>query len=242
MRNRQASRPAGVRAARMNAFRGKLLNWFETAARAFPWRAVDATPYIQVLTEVLVQQTRAENVAAMLPHILSRYPDWQSLSRGRIADLEQLLRPLGLWRRRARALKNLATALSERNWKWPADRSELETLPAVGQYVASAVRIFVHQEREPLLDTNMARLLERYFGTRILADIRYDPWLQGLARSLVSREDPRHVNWAVLDFGALICTARRPRCPQCPLRTGCRFFRDVRRRTCSTAGSARPAG
>ena len=217
-----------VQGASLSAFRNKLLRWFETSAREFPWRAVDATPYVQVLTEILVQQTRAENVAATLPSIIRRYPDWQSLASARIVDLERVLRPLGLWRRRARAVKNLSRALSGRGWTWPSEREELESLPAVGQYVASAVRIFVHGQREPLLDTNMARILERYFGPRTLADIRYDPGLQSLARRLVAKEDPRRVNWAVLDFGALVCIARRPRCSICPLRSGCRFVRETK--------------
>lgn len=214
-----------VHGASLSAFRRKLLRWFVTSAREFPWRAPDATPYVQVLTEILVQQTRAENVAAALPSIIRRYPSWQSLASARIVDLERVLRPLGLWRRRARAVKNLSRALSGRGWTWPKEREELESLPAVGQYVASAVRIFVHGQREPLLDTNMGRILERYFGPRILADIRYDPWLQGLARRLVAKGDPRTVNWAALDFGALVCTARRPRCPTCPLRKTCLYAR-----------------
>ncbi|OAI56453.1 hypothetical protein AYO47_02110 [Planctomyces sp. SCGC AG-212-M04] len=212
-----------MHAATVNAFRSRLLRWFDGSAREFPWRACDATPYIQVLTEILVQQTRAENVAAALPRIVRRYDSWQALAKARISDLERVLRPLGLWRRRARAIKNLARALSVRNWIWPIDRQDLESLPAVGQYVASAVRIFVYEQREPLLDTNMARILERYFGPRLLADIRYDPWLQSLARRLVAKDDPRRVNWATLDFGALVCTARNPLCSECPLRTTCLY-------------------
>ncbi|MBX3316391.1 MAG: hypothetical protein KF902_05950 [Phycisphaeraceae bacterium] len=212
-----------MHAASIAAFRRRLLHWFSSSAREFPWRAKDATPYLQVLTEVLVQQTRAESVAAALPAIVRKYPGWRSLAKAKVSELERVLKPLGLWRRRARALKNLASALHARCLKWPVERDELESLPAVGQYVASAVRIFVHGQREPLVDVNMARVLERYFGSRTLADIRHDPWLQELARQVVSEEDPRLVNWAVLDFGALVCTARNPRCPTCPLRKSCLY-------------------
>lgn len=228
MRPSEKRKPIRVRAARIDTFRRRLLRWFDESAREFPWRSTAATPYIQVLTEVLVQQTRAENVADALPNIVKKYPDWESLANANLAKLERSLKPLGLWRRRARALKNLAIALRARRWEWPIERADLESLPAVGQYVASAVRIFIHRQREPLLDTNMARLLERYFEPRILADIRYDPGLQSLARRLVAKEAPCRVNWAVLDFGALVCIARRPRCSICPLRSGCRFFREAR--------------
>lgn len=227
MKEAQAKIKRRVHAARINSFRAKLLIWFDTSAREFPWRSCDATPYVQILTEILLQQTRAESVATALPTFLVRYPNWQAIARARVSGLERMLHPLGLWRRRARALKRLAISLRDLGWKWPVERDDLEKLPAVGQYVASAVRIFEHQLREPLLDINMARILERYFGKRILSDIRYDPWLQSIANRVVAEGDVRYVNWAILDFGALICTAKMPRCKMCPLRTGCLYFRDT---------------
>ena len=216
--------PRRVHGATIKSFRRRLLHWFDMAGRDFPWRARNATTYLQVLTELLVQQTRAESVAAVLPRIVRRYPSWRSLAGAKIRELERVLKPLGLWRRRARAIKNLAIALKARNWEWPIERDELEALPAVGQYVASAVRIFIHDQREPLVDVNMARVLERLFGPRALADIRHDPWLQSLARRVVAEDDPRLVNWAVLDFGAIVCTPRNPLCLECPLRRSCVYY------------------
>ena len=98
-------------------------------------------------------------------------------------------------------------------------------MPAVGQYVASAVLLFCHERPEPLIDSNMARVLERYFGSRKLADIRYDPYLQRLARDVVGSDHPTLINWAILDFAALVCTPRNPRCQKCPLNRGCQDLR-----------------
>lgn len=102
-------------------------------------------------------------------------------------------------------------------------------MPAVGQYVASAVLLFCYRKPEPLIDTNMSRVVERYFGSRVLADIRHDPYLQKLSREIVCSDSPASVNWAILDLGALVCIPRSPRCYRCPLRRGCKEY--TRRRT-----------
>ena len=93
----------------------------------------------------------------------------------------------------------------------------------VGQYIASAVLLFCHDQPEPLLDVNMARVLERYFGPREFADIRYDPYLQSLARKVVSCRRPAQMNWAILDLAALVCRTHSPRCGECPVAKGCRY-------------------
>ncbi len=90
-------------------------------------------------------------------------------------------------------------------------------------YVASAVLLFAHGRPEPLLDGNMARVLDRVFEPRRLVDIRYDARLQSLARLLVRSRNPAKLNWAILDLAARHCTLRSPGCEECPLRTRCNF-------------------
>lgn len=156
-----------------------------------------------------------------MENFVERYPSWDLLAEASRDDLEQFLRPLGLWQRRAVSLTRLAKAVVALGGNFPASRAELEQLPAVGQYVASAILMFIHGQAEPLLDTNMARVLERYFGPRDLVDIRFDPYLQSLAKQFVSHGTGREVNWAVLDLGARVCKPREPVCEQCPLARGC---------------------
>jgi A/G-specific adenine glycosylase len=84
------------------------------------------------------------------------------------------------------------------------------------------VLLFQHREAQPLLDSNMARVLERFFGPRTLADIRYDPYLQALAKAVVSCDRPIAMNWAILDFASLVCQ-NRPLCNACPVNRTCRF-------------------
>lgn len=189
----------------------------------FPWRKKSATLYVRILSEVLLQRTRAETVATFLPMFMKRFSSWNSLAKTSRSEIERRLRPIGLWRMRARFLRELASELVLRKGRFPRAREEIELLPGVGQYITNAVLLFCHDERQPLLDVNMARVLERYFGPRKLADIRYDPYLQSLARSVVQCKDPVSVNWALLDFASLVCKQRKPLCRRCPLCRDCRY-------------------
>lgn len=207
----------------MLAARRALRSWFKGNGRCFPWRDATCSPYELVLAEVLLQRTRAETVAGFLPKFVSRYGSWRSLSRASHRELEIAIRPVGLSRRRATALRALSQALVKRACRLPHTRPELEALPGVGQYIANAIFVMVYGRPAPLLDSNMARVLERCFGPRQLADIRHDPHLQQLSLALVRCRDSRRINLALLDLGALICTPRSPRCAVCPLRSLCLY-------------------
>jgi A/G-specific adenine glycosylase len=205
-------------------FRARVLRWFAEHGRTFPWREGGLGSYELVVAELLLQRTTANAVARFIPRFLERYPSWDRLDTADVKELEEQLRPIGLWRRRARALKELASAMVAANQIFPRERAAVEALPGVGQYMASAVLLLVHREPAPLLDSNMARVLERFFGPRGMADIRYDPWLQGLAMAVVACGEPVAVNWGVLDLAATVCRPRRPNCSECDLHPRCRFL------------------
>jgi len=202
------------------------LAWFAKEGRTFPWRNISAPRYSKIVSEILLQRTRAQVAGRFLPTFLRRFPSWSALSAATERDLQSLLEPLGLWRRRAATLVALAKEMDSRRGRFPRLRSELEELPGIGQYVASAVLLFCHGKREPLLDVNMARVLERFFGPRTLVDIRYDPWLQDISRQVVDHERAVDINWAILDFAAAVCIRARPRCSECLLATACTFYKE----------------
>ena len=111
--------------------------------------------------------------------------------------------------------------MAKKNGRFPRDREAIEALPGIGQYIANAVLLFCHGQPQPLLDVNMARVLERVFGPRKLADIRYDPYLQELARNVVRCKTSAKLNWAILDIAATVCLLRNPCCSECPLTSVC---------------------
>ena len=208
-------------------FRRKLLSWFRSYGRTFLWRDESAGDYVKILSEVLLQRTRAEVVAAFLPAFIERYPSWDKLAVATEEDLRQCLQPLGLWRRRAASLEKLAGEMAKRGGRFPSTREEIEQLPNVGQYIANAILLFCHGEPQPLLDVNMARVLERFFGPRKLADIRYDPYLQLLAKTVVTSKAPAVINWAILDHATLICKISNPQCYLCPVVDRCQFAKNM---------------
>ena len=207
---------------RVRRFQKDLLAWFEREGRHFPWRNRSATTYQLVISEVLLQRTRAETVERFFPHFIATFPSWKSLANASDSDLREFLQPIGLWRRRAASITALAREVNERHGRVPTVRSEIESLPGVGQYIANAIVLLAHDGREPLLDVNMARVLERYFGPRQLADIRYDTYLQSLSKRIVDHKEAKRINWAVLDLGAKVCKARSPHCIECPMEIRCK--------------------
>lgn len=208
---------------RITRARGKLLAWFKSHGREFPWRKPEASEYERICVEVLLQRTRVETVAVIYGSFFDRYPDWSSLASAPTSELEEVLRPLGLWRRRAKSISALAAYADGRQGQFPVAEAELARVPAVGQYVANAIQLFQQGKAKPLVDVNMARFLERYLRPRRLADIRHDPWLQAACHWLVDCADPVGINWATLDHAALTCRAHSPRCTCCMFRRTCRF-------------------
>jgi A/G-specific adenine glycosylase len=203
--------------------RRQLLKWYAKSGRDLPWRRSSVGLYAKIVVEVLLQRTQASTVKRFFFSFFHQFRNWSDINTASIAELGRVLRPIGLWRRRAVALKALAAEMVQRRGSFPVVRGEIQALPAVGQYVASAVLLFAYSRPEPLLDNNMARVLERVFEPRRLADIRYDPWLQALARALVRSKRSAEVNWAVLDIAALHCRPAKPACTDCPLQRKCNY-------------------
>lgn len=113
-----------------------------SAGRAFPWRSSKTSTYEAVAVEVLLQRTTATAVSRFYAGFFARFPSWESLAAGNEADLEEFLRPLGLWRRRAAGLTALARYATARGGRFPADPAAHVSIPAVGQYVSNVIRLF----------------------------------------------------------------------------------------------------
>ena len=205
-------------------FQKSLIDWYKENGRKFLWRNKSATNYQLIISEVFLQRTKAETVAKFLPIFFKKYPSWKKLGEATEDELKDLIKPLGLYQQRGARLFKLAQELKSRKGRLPLDRNEVEELPMMGQYITNAFELYVLKKRAPLLDVNMARVLERFFGERKLADIRHDPYLQNLAYLAVNVPEAKELNWAILDFGALVCKSRKPECSICPLSKQCNYL------------------
>ena len=201
-----------------------LLKWYKKNGREFPWRNKSINNYQKVIAEVLLQRTKAETVARFYPQFIKDFPNWKSLAYADVKQIEKYLIPIGLYKQRSVRLKNLAIEMVKRNGRLPRNREDLESVPFIGQYIANAVELVVFNEPSPLVDVNMARVLERFFGPRKMADIRYDPYLQNLSYKVVNHKETKGMNWAVLDYAALICIKTNPKCEICVLKQNCLYY------------------
>jgi A/G-specific adenine glycosylase len=202
------------------SFTRRLLAWWARAARDLPWRRT-RDPYRVLVSEFMLQQTQVSRVAEYYLRFLNRFPDLETLARARPKAVREAWDGLGYYAR-ARNLHSLAKQVSGVGCQVPDDPEELIKLPGVGRYTAGAVASFAYEKPVPAVDTNVARVLRRAFGN-VERGIR-NAELWRLASMLVPKNGKRawKFNQAIMELGALVCVARKPKCPECPVRPVCR--------------------
>jgi A/G-specific adenine glycosylase len=205
-------------------FRRRLLDWYRANGRDLPWRQT-RDPYRVLVSEVMLQQTQVDRVLPKYHEWLEKYPTLEALASAPVRDVAATWRPLG-YNIRPRRLHAIAReSVASYGGELPSDEATLRSFKGIGAYTAGAVLSFAFGRRAAILDTNVARVLFRVFVGR------GEPKSHAMKRHLwvVSRTvlPMRHVydfNQALMDFGATMCTARRPKCDACPLRRGCASF------------------
>lgn len=203
-------------------FRETLLRWFKKNKRSYPWRDI-RDPFRILVAEMMLRRTKADQVARVYERFISEYPTLESLAEAEEQELEKLLYPLGLsWR--IPSFRVVAREIKEKHGgRIPDSRDELKKLPGVGDYVAGAVLSLGYGQREWMVDTNVVRVLKRYFGITTSKEGRRDKGIIEIAKLYVSCDDPRAANLAILDFAALICSPVNPKCEECPLKRSCKY-------------------
>jgi A/G-specific adenine glycosylase len=200
-----------------------LLRWYDEHARDLPWRRTGATAWGVLVSEVMLQQTPVARVLPVHASWMERWPSPASLAASPVGDAIRAWGRLG-YPRRATRLHAAATAITEQHHGIIPDTYEaLRALPGVGDYTASAVLAFAFRRRQAVLDTNVRRVL-----ARVVTGDEFPPQAvtaseKALAVSLLPADEPTAATWsvAVMELGALVCTAATPACDACPVRTTC---------------------
>jgi len=205
-------------------FQNTLLEWFDLNKRDFPWRKNGISNYELILTEILLQRTKAETVSKYYNVFFNKYPDWDHLVAASIEDLEQIFKPLGLFKHRANRLFKIAQEYKSKNGVLPTNRDELNESKLSTLYISNAYELFVLNHRAALLDVNMSRLLRRFFFPKKKEDVRNDKIIQDLAQNVIDIKSCKELNWAILDYAALVCKSKNPNCIDCKLNSKCTFF------------------
>lgn len=203
-----------------------LLSWYDGAARPLPWRAPGTSPWAILVCEVMSQQTPVARVAPAWRAWLDRWPTPAALATAAPADVLIMWGRLG-YPRRALRLRECAIALVERHGgQVPRTREDLLALPGIGPYTADALLAFAFQQRSVVLDTNIRRVLARVYDGVALPPAHQTVRERTRADALVPADGPgaARCNAALMELGALVCTAREPACAICPLRAECHWL------------------
>ena len=199
-----------------------IVDWYTTVARDLPWRAPGVGPWAVLVSEVMLQQTPVARVEPVWRNWMARWPDPAALAAATPAEVIRAWGKLG-YPRRALRLREAAVALTERHGgAVPDDVATLEALPGVGTYTARAVACFGHGRPQPVVDTNVRRVVARLVHGRAEAGTARAADLADIA-ALAPADPARAVRFSVaaMELGALVCVARGPRCGTCPVRERC---------------------
>lgn len=201
--------------ARLSRIARAVERWFARAQRPLPWRS-RYEPYEIWVSEVMAQQTRIDVVTGYFARFVARFPDVASLANGSEEEVMALWSGLGYYRR-ARMLREGAAGVVERfGGALPRSVDDLMSIRGIGRYTAGAIASIAFDERAPIVDGNVARVLARVQGDE-------DAWRH--AQSLVEAcRSPRAFNQGLMELGALLCTPRNAKCLECPLRRDCIAF------------------
>jgi len=203
--------------------RDAVVAWFGVHARDLPWRAPDRTPWGVLVSEVMLQQTPVVRVEPAWRAWQARWPEPADLAAASTADVLRAWDRLGYPRRALRLQECARTVVERHGGVVPSDEDALLALPGVGSYTAAAVRAFAFGKRSVVLDTNVRRVLARVVDGAALPAPALTVAERRLAETLVPPDDAGSARWAAasMELGALVCTARSPRCTACPVADRC---------------------
>ena len=180
-------------------------------------------PYAILVSEIMLQQTQVSRVSDFYPRFLARYPTLEELAAAPAWAVRETWEGLGYYARARNLHAAVRHVVDRLGGRLPETEDDLRRLPGIGRYTAGAVASLAFGARVPAVDTNAARVLARVFGLRRGAARPRRTW--SLAADLVAPGRPEDVNQALMDLGATVCIARRPRCVACPVRRVCVSYR-----------------
>ena len=224
-------------------FQRRLLKWYEKYQRNLPWRKT-SDPYRILVSEIMLQQTQVDRVIPKYEEFLDKYPTLEALAEAPLEEVKGTWFPLGYNVRPVRLHSIAREAMAKYGGSLPRTKEELVALKGIGDYTAGAILSFAFGQDAPILDTNVARVLYRVFiGNRRLRRhpgmVESPPGRQGggdlksqgvrkklwaLSEALIPRGKAYDFNQALMDFGAQVCTARKPLCLLCPMHDFCKSY------------------
>jgi len=203
-------------------FQERIVKWYLEKGRVFFWRNKELSPWQWLVLELMLKKTRAETVEKNVLRLISKYNEPDAVAYFSHKELESDLKPLGLYRQRALALRKIAsTIIDEHHGLIPTDQKTLSEIPHVGLYISSALSCFCYGKRTAVVDSNVTRILARVKGLELPKDAR-EKWVWTLAEEMLPDANWKEYNFGLLDLGALVCK-KVPLCDICPVSFSCTY-------------------
>jgi A/G-specific adenine glycosylase len=204
----------------LDQLRRDLLAWFAVHKRDLPWR-LTRDPYRILVSEIMLQQTQVDRVLRKYQAFVATFPTLEALAAAPTADIIRAWSGLGYNRRAVNLQRAARAVIEEHGGQFPRDIAALRRLPGIGPYTAGAVACFAFEQDVAFMDTNIRRVVERVFvGPEAVSAAR----LMELAQAVIPAGQGWSWNQAIMELGALICSAASPACWRCPLRPYCRDY------------------
>jgi A/G-specific adenine glycosylase len=205
----------------------KILAWYDNNKRTLPWRVSKKSPkklYYRLLSEFMLQQTQVKTVLPYFKNFLQHFPTLESLSRSNEKKILKLWEGLGYYRRARHLLATTKIIVKEFNSKLPKKIIEIKKLPGIGDYTANALLAFIHNQPTIAIDGNVKRVFSRIIN-KSENKIDFNKLIETNKKSLFKTK--RHSDFveALMEFGALICKPKEPKCFNCNIKNTCKYFK-----------------
>ena len=205
----------------------KILAWYDNSKRNLPWRVSKKSPkklYYRLLSEFMLQQTQVKTVIPYFKKFTKKYKTLKSLSKANETQILKMWEGLGYYRRARNLLASAKLLVKEHNFKLPNTLKEIKKLPGVGDYTANALMGFIHNYPTIAIDGNVKRVFARYLNKKE-SKINFDQLIDSNKKNLFITNRNSDFVEALMEFGALICKPKDPKCSQCCLNKSCRYLK-----------------
>ncbi len=206
-----------------------ILRWYKQQGRTLPWRHI-SNPYRILVSEIMLQQTQVSRVLEKYPEFLRRFPSVHSLATARQRDVVHAWQGMGYNNRAVRLHKCAQAIVRQHDGRIPQDFFSLISMPGIGKYTANALLSSAFGKQLPIVDVNVQRVLSRIFWRmESTAVMRTQQEIWELAANILPKNNAYNWNQSLMDLGAIICTARNPKCDNCPVAMMCASRRRMKR-------------
>lgn len=204
--------------------RRKLINWQKDNYRDFPWRHTK-DPYKIMIAEFMLHRTRADQVVPVYHDFIKKYPDVDSLADADPVEVSNVTKNLGLHWRGKHFVNSALFIRNNFRSKIPNSRDKLLSVPGIGDYVAGAILTVVFNKKEWVVDSNIARFLNRFYGLNLKGEIRRKRRLIEISKRLYQTTSSEQLTFALLDFTAIVCKPVKPMCCSCTVKIKCNYWK-----------------